>query len=60
MKTGIASYTAGFLPALRDQAEVVLWTDQTEWDRQLERYAEVRRYCPEQVPWHEVNRAVDD
>ena len=36
-KTGIADYTLGLLPALSKQAEVVLWTDQSSWDRALER-----------------------
>jgi SAM-dependent methyltransferase/glycosyltransferase involved in cell wall biosynthesis len=55
-KTGIAAYTMRILPMLRKQAEIILWTDQTEWDSHLENYAEVRRYQSQQMPWAEVNR----
>ena len=56
-RTGIAQYTMGLLPALQKRAEIVLWTDQAEWDPLLETYATVRRYHPEQMPWAEINRA---
>lgn len=55
-KTGIAVYTAQLLPALYRQAEIILWTDQEEWDPSLEHYGEVRRYQPAQIPWTELNR----
>jgi SAM-dependent methyltransferase/glycosyltransferase involved in cell wall biosynthesis len=55
-KTDIAHYTARVLPALRKRAEIILWTDQTEWDPGLERYAEVRHYQLEQLNWVELNR----
>ena len=53
--TEIANYTARLLPVLRAHAEVVLWTDQAEWDPALSRLAEVRRY--QGHPWPEMNRA---
>ncbi len=56
-RTGIAQYTMGLLPALQKRAEIVLWTDQAEWDPLLETYAAVRRYHPEHMPWAEINRA---
>jgi glycosyltransferase involved in cell wall biosynthesis len=56
-RTGIAQYTMGLLPALGKQAEIVLWTEQIEWDPLLEKYAVVRRFQPEQVPWIEINQA---
>lgn len=56
-KSGISVYTASVLPALAKRGEVVLWTDQEEWDSSLERYAEVRRFQPERIIWAEVNRA---
>ena len=56
-KTGIADYTLGLLPALSEQAEVVLWSNQASWDRALEQYATVRQYQPEQMDWVEFNRA---
>jgi SAM-dependent methyltransferase/glycosyltransferase involved in cell wall biosynthesis len=54
-KTDIAHYTGRLLPALRKRAEIILWTDQAEWDPGLESFAEVRRYQPEQMPWVELN-----
>jgi len=56
-KTGIADYTLGLLPALRKQAEVVLWSDQSSWDQALEQHATVRQYESERMDWVEFNRA---
>lgn len=42
-KSGIADYTASLLPHLAGLADVTLWTDQSEWDKDLERWARVRR-----------------
>jgi SAM-dependent methyltransferase/glycosyltransferase involved in cell wall biosynthesis len=54
--TDIAHYTWRLLPALGKQAEIILWTDQAEWDPKLERWAEVRPYRPQHIPWAELNR----
>ena len=56
-RTEIAYYTARLLPVLRERVEIVLWTDQSEWDPSLENYAAVQRYQPGHVPWVELNRA---
>ena len=56
-RTGIAQYTMGLLPTLERRAEIVLWTDQTEWDPLLEQYAAVRSYQLEHMPWAELNRS---
>jgi glycosyltransferase involved in cell wall biosynthesis len=56
-RTEIAQHTARILPALSRQAEVTLWTEQREWDRGLEKYAEVRSFDPENLPWGELNHA---
>lgn len=56
-KTGIADFVSGVLPALTERARVTLWTDQTKWDRSIEKHAEVRAYRLEQMPWVELNRA---
>jgi glycosyltransferase involved in cell wall biosynthesis len=56
-RSGVAEYTAGLLPALSRRTRLVLWTDQPTWDAGLERFAEVRRYEPTRVSWHELNRA---
>jgi SAM-dependent methyltransferase/glycosyltransferase involved in cell wall biosynthesis len=55
-KTNIAHYTAQILPALRQRAEIILWTDQPEWDPILENYAAVRYYQPDQLSWADLNR----
>jgi glycosyltransferase involved in cell wall biosynthesis len=56
-KTGVAQYTKHLLPHLARRAEVVVWTDQDEWDAGPESHAEVRHYRPEQISWPELNRA---
>jgi ubiquinone/menaquinone biosynthesis C-methylase UbiE/glycosyltransferase involved in cell wall biosynthesis len=56
-RTGIAAYTARILPALHRRAHIILWTDQAEYDSNLETYAEVRRYQPGQIAWADLNRA---
>ena len=56
-QTAVAQYTARLLPALCRQAALTLWTDQTDWDAQVEEFATVRRYDPERMPWGELNRA---
>ncbi|HEX5416456.1 MAG TPA: glycosyltransferase [Chloroflexota bacterium] len=55
-RTDIANYTARVLPALAREAEVVLWTDQEEWDPALERHARVQPFRPDRIPWPEINR----
>ena len=56
-RTGIAQYTAGILPALCAQAEVVLWTNQSEWQPGLNNQAEIRRFDPGSLPWSLLDRA---
>lgn len=56
-KTGIADYTFGLIPTLSEQAEVILWTDQTNWDSGVTRYATVRNYHPGKMDWAALNRA---
>ncbi|MGI9168339.1 MAG: glycosyltransferase [Pyrinomonadaceae bacterium] len=56
-KTEIAHYTKRLLPALSSHAEVTLWTDQRDWDRQLAEFVEVRVYKVKKIPWADLNRA---
>ncbi len=56
-RTDIAGFTARLLPALCRRAEVVLWTDQEEWDPALAAYGPVRRFDPRGMDWAELNRA---
>jgi ubiquinone/menaquinone biosynthesis C-methylase UbiE/glycosyltransferase involved in cell wall biosynthesis len=55
-RSGIADYTVRVIPALSALAEMVLWTDQEEWDSAIEDYAEVRHYQLKEIPWAEINR----
>lgn len=43
-ETDIAHYTRRILPALAEEAEVVLWTDTPGWDPELEDFATVRLF----------------
>lgn len=56
-KTDIAHYTARVLPALARVAEVTLWTDQRDWDGELDKQVEVRSFRIGRMPWAELNRA---
>jgi len=56
-KTSIAGdYLAGILPSLSQHSELTLWTDQSQWDRNLEQFAKVRRYDPHRLSWPELNQ----
>ncbi len=54
--TEIANNTVRALPAITARAEVVVWTEQSEWDS-LGVDVEVRRYNQGQNLWRELNRA---
>lgn len=57
-KTSIADdYLVGILPALSKHAELTLWTDQSNWDRDLENLARVRSYDPRRMNWPELHHA---
>ena len=57
-KTSIADdYLAGILPSLSKHSELTLWTDQGNWNRQLENYATVRTFDPRRMKWPELQRA---
>lgn len=56
-RTGIADFVSDLLPHLSERAQVTLWTDQPKWDRSIEKYAGVRTYRLDQMPWAELNRA---
>ncbi|MDX6692871.1 MAG: hypothetical protein QOF02_474 [Blastocatellia bacterium] len=55
--TDIAHYTTRVLAALSERAEVILWTDNREWDESLREHARVRVYQPDHIAWEELNRA---
>ncbi len=56
-KSGIAEYTSQIIFILTKYAEVVLWTDQVEWDSNLEKCVTVRHYKLDDIPWLEINQA---
>ncbi|HEY2931229.1 MAG TPA: methyltransferase domain-containing protein [Acidobacteriota bacterium] len=55
-KTSIAEYSARLLEDLGDSFELVLWTEQRAWDREMRRFGEVRRCEPDAMPWRDLNR----
>jgi glycosyltransferase involved in cell wall biosynthesis len=56
-KTDIAHYTKRMLPALSKLAHITLWTDQREWEPELEKFALVRTYKLEKLSWVQLNQA---
>jgi glycosyltransferase involved in cell wall biosynthesis len=56
-KSGIADYTLGILPTFSKKAEVILWTDQTDWEPSLEQYAQIQTYKSGKTDWPTLNRA---
>lgn len=48
-ETDIAHYTKRILPELTARAEVILWTDATTWDKELETFCEVRTLDPSRM-----------
>ena len=55
-QTGIAEYTMWLLSSLQEQAEVVLWTNQSNWSSEIEEYTKVCRYQLDRMPWAEINQ----
>jgi glycosyltransferase involved in cell wall biosynthesis/SAM-dependent methyltransferase len=56
-KSDIANYTLRVLPDLSERAQLVLWTAQSDWDREIEEYATVRHYQLDSMPWSEIHQA---
>jgi glycosyltransferase involved in cell wall biosynthesis len=55
--TDIAHYTTRVLTPLSERAEVVLWTNNREWDERLSEHARVCFFEPARIAWQELNRA---
>jgi len=55
--TDIAHYTSRILPALSAVADVTVWTTRPHWTRAVERFASVRRYQLDRLPFLELNRS---
>ena len=56
-KSGIAEVAALIIPALSQDADVTVWTDQKEWDRNLESYAKIHQYNENEVSWYDINKS---
>ncbi len=56
-RTDIAHYTARVLPFLAQHADVLLWTDQSKWDKKLEIFGKVISYTPGKTPWKTLNQS---
>src|SRR4051812_8208407 len=55
--SAIALYTLSALRALSQRAEITLWVHEPTWSSELEKYARVCHYHPENIPWSEINSA---
>ncbi|MGK7944698.1 MAG: glycosyltransferase family 4 protein [Microcystaceae cyanobacterium] len=56
-QSGIADYAFALLPHLAQEAELVLWTNQTKWNKELENYGKVIPYQDQNLPWSMVHEA---
>jgi glycosyltransferase involved in cell wall biosynthesis len=57
-KTSIADdYLVGILPSLSKHTALTLWTDQSNWDRNLEKFAGVHSYDPRRINWPDLHHA---
>ena len=56
-KTDIAHYTNRILKSLAEQADITLWTDKPNWLSELEQYAVVRHYHPDNLSESELQNA---
>jgi len=56
-RTEIAHYSARIMEALANIFDVTLWTDQDDWDKNLEYIVPVRVFTVDALPWAELNRA---
>jgi len=55
-KTAIADYAHQVLRALSQRAEIAIWTDQSEWDPNIEKFGRVHPFSGTPC-WHEFNQA---
>jgi glycosyltransferase involved in cell wall biosynthesis len=53
-QSGISEVAEQVVPALARYANVTIWTDQSTWSPALERYATVRTYNPDCIPWQQI------
>ncbi|MBL1210082.1 hypothetical protein [Geminocystis sp. GBBB08] len=56
-KTDIANYTQIIIYYLQEKIDITLWINQQEWNQALEKYAKVKQYQLDKMPWFELNQA---
>jgi len=56
-RSGIARCTSDLLPAMRKQADVVVWTDQEMWETDLGAQNRVCRFDPQRPSWPNLHKA---
>lgn len=57
VKTPVAEYTTQVLSHLTKKAQVTVWTPQEQWDKKLEKQAEIRPFTPATVAWNVLRQA---
>jgi glycosyltransferase involved in cell wall biosynthesis len=57
-KTEVADHTVRLLPEVSQAVELKLWTVQSTWDQELERFCPVERFTGETDQWIELNRGL--
>lgn len=55
-KTEIGNYTQKILPYLQEKLDITLWTNQSQWNQDLEKYTVVKQYTLEKLPVFELNQ----
>lgn len=56
-RSEIANVIAWLGPVLAERFQVVLWTNQSRWDKSLTRWAEIATFDDSHPPWERFNRA---
>lgn len=55
-KTDIANYTQRIVYDLSKRVDINLWTNQQEWSQEIDKYATVKQYQLDKMPWFELNQ----
>lgn len=55
-KTDIANYTQRIIYDLSKKIGITLWTNQQKWNQEIEKYATVKQYQLDKMPWFELNQ----
>lgn len=55
-KTDIANYSQRIVYDLSKRVDITLWTNQQEWSQEINKYATVKQYQLDKMPWFELNQ----